>query len=44
MSKYILPWEQGLVKQVIDILICTVLECTPIKEDNKEEEKENERK
>ena len=39
MSKYVLPWETGLVKQVVDILMCTVQECNPIERDEKENDK-----
>lgn len=35
MSKFVLPWDEGLVKQVVDILVCTVLECNPIENKNK---------
>lgn len=38
MSKFVLPWDTGLVKQVVDILVCTVLECNPIENKNEEEE------
>lgn len=38
MSKFVLPWDEGLVKQVVDILVCTVLECNPIENKNKGEE------
>lgn len=40
MSKFELPWDIGLVKQVVDILVCTVLECNPIENKNLEEEQE----
>lgn len=33
------PWEQGLVKSVVDYFECMVLECEPIREEKKSEQK-----
>lgn len=30
------PWNVGLVKQVKDIFVCEVLECEPLKEEEKD--------
>ena len=37
----ILPWEQGIIKQIKDVFLCDVLECEPVKEEDNKEEPED---